>query len=303
MTAMHYRVHHTTDYRYSSPVQLSRQLLRLTPRQTGWQQVHSHAIRVTPKPTEWVELQDFFGNPMVQFALQQPHNALRVAVESRISVLPHAPSGDPKATPPWEQVRDSLTGRLGPDLLEPGQFLFASPHVAITHALARYASHSFTPGRPLLDALLEFTARIFGEFRFDPHATTISTPVEQVLAERRGVCQDFAHLQIACLRSLGLPARYVSGYILTHPPPGQARMIGADASHAWVSVWCPPLGWVDLDPTNNHLVDTQHITVAWGRDFSDVSPMRGVILGGGAHKLDVGVTVEPLAPDDAVTPA
>ncbi len=301
MSTMHYRVHHSTDYRYSSPVQLSRQLLRLSPRQTPWQQVHSHAIRVTPEPNEWIELQDFFGNPMVQFALQQPHSELRVEVESRLCVSPRAPSPASGESPPWEQVRDSLMGSADAGALEASAFLFASPHVAVTQALARYAGHSFTPRRPLLEALLDFTARIFDEFCFDPQATTISTPVEQVLAERRGVCQDFAHLQIACLRSLGLPASYVSGYILTQPPPGQPRLIGADASHAWVSAWCPPLGWVDLDPTNNHLVDTQHVTLAWGRDFSDVSPIRGVILGGGAHDLAVGVTMEPLA-DDTGTP-
>lgn len=294
MTILHYRVHHLTEYRYSSPVQLSRQLLRLTPRNANWQQVHSHTIRVEPEPNEWVELTDFFGNPMVQFALQQAHNTLTVEVESLVTIIPRTHAYVADETQPWEQVRDQLLGTVGGDVLEPSQFLFASPHVALTRALAEYAASCFTPGRPLLAALLELNHRIFTEFKYDPKATTISTPVEQVLAQKRGVCQDFAHLMIACLRSLGLSARYVSGYILTQPPPGKPRLIGADASHAWVSAWCPPLGWVDLDPTNDKLVDTQHITVAWGRDFSDVSPMRGVILGGGAHKLDVGVTVEPL---------
>jgi transglutaminase-like putative cysteine protease len=195
------------------------------------------------------------------------------------------------ATPPWEKVREA-TAR---DVLDPdsqaGEFLFESPHVTTSPAFADYAAESFTTGRPLLEALLHFTARIFHDFRFDKRATTVATPVEEVFRKRRGVCQDFAHFGIACLRSIGLPARYVSGYLETLPPPGRPRLIGADASHAWFAVWCPGFGWIDADPTNNVLPADRHITLAWGRDFSDVSPLRGVVIGGGGHGLGVSVDV------------
>ena len=293
MDALRYRILHETEYKYGNLVQLSRQLLRLTPRESPWQKCLSHEIRVTPEPAEWAALDDFFGNPVIQFALQVPHRELLVEVESRVEVRSHAPLLDPETSVTWDKARDWLMHTVGAAVLDPSQFLFASPHVPVTRELAAYARPSFPPERPLLAAVLDLTKRIHDDFEFDAEATEVSTPVVTVLEDRRGVCQDFAHLQIACLRSLGLAARYVSGYILTHPPEGQERMVGADASHAWVSVYCPDLGWVDLDPTNNLLVDNQHITVAWGRDFSDVSPMRGVILGGSQHELDVRVTVMP----------
>ena len=293
MDAVRYRILHETEYAYGSLVQLSRQLLRLSPRASPWQECLAHEIRVTPEPSEWAALDDFFGNPVIQFALQVPHRELLVQVESRVEVRSHAPQLDPAASVPWEEARDWLLHATGAAVLDPSQYLFASPHVPVTRELAAYARPSFPAERPLLAALLDLTKRIHDDFEFDAEATEVSTPVSTVLEDRRGVCQDFAHLQIACLRSLGLAARYVSGYILTHPPEGQERMVGADASHAWISVYCPDLGWVDLDPTNNLLVDTQHITVAWGRDFSDVSPMRGVILGGSQHELEVRVTVMP----------
>jgi transglutaminase-like putative cysteine protease len=194
-------------------------------------------------------------------------------------------------------VRDALAYGSRPVLLDASRFQFESPYVRVKHEFASYARPSFTPGRPVLDAVQALMRRIYDEFDFDPEATTVATPVLKVLAEKRGVCQDFAHLMLSCLRSQGLAARYVSGYLLTQPPPGQPRMVGADASHAWVSVFCPELDggrWVDFDPTNNLLPDTQHITLAWGRDFADVSPLRGVILGGDAHELDVAVTVTPV---------
>ena len=181
-----------------------------------------------------------------------------------------------------------------PATLEACRYLYASPHVTCFPELEAYARISYTPGRPQLDATLELTHRIFDEFEFDGKATDISTPLEQVLRGRRGVCQDFAQLMIGCLRSIGLPVRYVSGYILTHPPAGKPRLIGADASHAWVSVFFPGLGWVDFDPTNRCLVQHEHITLGWGRDFRDVTPMRGIVLGGGKQALDVQVTVTPL---------
>ena len=186
-----------------------------------------------------------------------------------------------------------------------------SPFVAVRPAFREYAEPSFLPGRPLLEAVADLNERIYREFKYDPHFTTVATPLDEVLSERRGVCQDFAHLAIACLRSLGLAARYVSGYILTVPPPGRPRLVGADASHAWLSVFVPGLGWADFDPTNDLLPDLQHVTLAWGRDFSDISPLRGVILGGGEQKIDVRVTVEPIdapaskspPPDASLQPA
>jgi transglutaminase-like putative cysteine protease len=197
-------------------------------------------------------------------------------------------------TLPWESVRDMMVKEKSPATLEACRYLYASPHVTCFPDLEAYARISFTPARPQLDATLELTHRIFDEFEFDGKATDISTPLEQVLRGRRGVCQDFAQLMIGCLRSIGLPARYVSGYLLTHPPEGKPRLIGADASHAWVSVFFPALGWVDFDPTNHCLVQHEHITLGWGRDFSDVTPMRGIVLGGGKQALDVQVTVTPL---------
>jgi transglutaminase-like putative cysteine protease len=222
--------------------------------------------------------------------LAAPHASLTVHADSQIEVLPRPA---PAAAEPWEQARDRLRPGGGEALLEPMQFLFESPHVECFRDLATYAEPSFAAGRDLLAAALDLTRRIHADFKFDPTATSVSTPLREVLAKRRGVCQDFAHFMAGCLRTLGIPARYVSGYILTSPPPGKPRLIGADASHAWVSVWCGPAGWVDLDPTNDMLVGEQHITLAWGRDFSDVTPMRGVILGGGEQELEVRVTVTP----------
>ena len=227
-----------------------------------------------------------------------------VRAESSIEVRPHLPSGGVAgslaaalaSSPPWEEVRDSLAYGATPVLIEPNCFLFESPYVRVKHEFSAYAGPCFTPQRPLLEAVQALMSLIYTEFEFDPEATTVATPVLQILEEKRGVCQDFAHLMLSCLRSLGLAARYVSGYLLTQPPPGKPRLVGADASHAWISVYCPSLVggiWVDFDPTNNLLPDTQHITLAWGRDFGDVSPLRGVILGGDEHELDVAVTVTP----------
>jgi transglutaminase-like putative cysteine protease len=193
-------------------------------------------------------------------------------------------------------VRDGLAGGEPQEWLEICQFAVDSPHVKARAELAEFAQGSFTPGRPWLEALLDLTRRIFEEFVYDPAATNVSTPLDTVLAMRRGVCQDFAHLQIGCLRSLGLPARYVSGYLQTTPPPGKPRLVGADASHAWLSAWCGAHGWVDVDPTNNVQPSLGHVTVAWGRDYSDVCPIKGVFIGGGDHRMEVSVDVEPIHP-------
>ncbi|HTQ77747.1 MAG TPA: transglutaminase family protein [Burkholderiales bacterium] len=288
---MRFQVRHETAYRYEAPVVLSQQLLHLSPRPLPWQERNSHAIEVDPRPAESVERLDYFGNPVTQIALAVPHQSLAVRARTEVTV---APRPRPPAASPWEGLSERLRAGGGAALLEPEQFVFESPRVEIFRDVAAYGAKSFTRGRGVLEAALDLTRRIHAEFKFDPRATSVSTPLREVLQKRRGVCQDFAHLMIGCLRALGLAARYVSGYILTTPPPGRPRLIGADASHAWVSLWCGDAGWVDLDPTNDCLVDDEHITLAWGRDFSDVTPMRGVILGGGEQELEVRVTVTPL---------
>lgn len=291
-----YHVIHETRYDYESPVSISRQLLHLTPRDCAWQTCLGHAILIDPLPALDAIRLDSFGNPVRQFAIESPHNSLLVRAESRIEVRPHLPDEPFGASPAWERVRDALAYGALPIHLDACVYLFESPFVRVKREFAAYAARSFPPGRPLLEGVRALMAQIHREFRFDPEATTVATPVLQVLAEKRGVCQDFAHLMLSCLRSLGLPARYVSGYLLTRPPPGKPRMTGADASHAWISVYCPEGdggAWVDFDPTNNLLPDTEHIILAWGRDFGDVSPLRGVILGGDTHTPEVAVTVAP----------
>lgn len=287
----HYRIVHQTRYTYQSLVTLSQQYLHMSPRSFCYQDVLSHEVRIEPEPAEYADSADYFGNSTRYITITAPHQELLVHAEFTVAVRPRHSAAAISATLPWETVRDELRQFQAGDALEPLHFLYASPHVICSTDLAQYALISFTPGRPHLDAALDLTKRIYDDFEFDGEATDISTPLEQVLTDRRGVCQDFAQLMIGCLRSLGLPARYVSGYLLTHPPAGQPRLIGADASHAWVSVFCPELGWVDFDPTNGCLVQYEHITLGWGRDFSDVTPMRGIVLGGGKHGLQVSVTV------------
>lgn len=309
--AARYHIVHESSYTYETPVSLSRQLLHLTPRECAWQRRLAHDIKVSPEADAERARHDCFGNPVRELTIEFPHESLVVRAQSTIDVLPHLPAGAEaklqlagespsylSASPPWEAVRDALAYGSRPVLLDANCFQFESPYVRVKGEFANYAKPCFTPGRPILEAVQALMSRIYSEFKFDPEATTVATPVLKVLTEKRGVCQDFAHLMLSCLRSQGIAARYVSGYLLTRPPPGQPRMVGADASHAWVSVFCPELEggrWVDFDPTNNLLPDTQHITLAWGRDFADVSPLRGVILGGDAHELKVGVTVTPVA--------
>lgn len=295
-----YRIVHDTEYHYAAPVSLSRQLLHLTPREIAWQRTLSHRLEIVPGFTRRLERRDVFGNPVTLLAIESPHETLHVRAETIVDVFGRVPPED-DGTPAWEDVRERLTYHAGvppePSQLSAARYRFESQYGRVKHDFATYAADCFPPRTPLLEGVRALTAKIHAEFAFDPEATTVATPVTQVFEARRGVCQDFAHLMVSCLRSLGLAARYVSGYILTTPPPGQERLIGADASHAWVSVWCPHQGedlWIDADPTNNVLPDRQHVTLAWGRDFTDVSPLRGVILGGGAHELTVSVTMSPL---------
>ncbi|HEY3822958.1 MAG TPA: transglutaminase family protein [Bryobacteraceae bacterium] len=290
---MIYRVRHLTIYNYEDPVSVSHHILRLTPHNSPRQTCRQSSITITPKPPACTPHKDYFGNTATAFTLIEPHDRLVVEATSELEV--NAPSlPDFSASPAWEKVRDSLPHDRTGEALNAFQFVFDSNRIAIRPELAAYARDSFSPDRPLLEAALDLTRRINQDFRFDNKATEVSTPVETFFEKRRGVCQDFAHLQIGCMRSLGLPARYVSGYLRTVPASGQPRLVGADASHAWCAVWSPGAGWVDFDPTNNCVPSDGHITVAQGRDYSDVSPIYGVLLGGARHTLDTGVDVIPV---------
>ncbi|MDX1946093.1 MAG: transglutaminase family protein [Pirellulaceae bacterium] len=290
---MKYKVTHTTIYNYTEQVPICHNEVHLTPRDHRRQTCLSHRLRLRPEPAKVETRVDYFGNYTGSFSIQEGHDRLSVTAHSHVEVTgPDIP--DPKATPPWEEIRDRFALGQPPWWIEARQFVYESPYVPIQTPLAEYAAPSFPAGRPWLAALLDLTRRIHSEFKFDPAATTVNTPIATVLKHRRGVCQDFAHLQIGCLRALGLPARYVSGYLLTNPPPGQPRLVGADASHAWVSAFCPELGWIDFDPTNNQIPTTKHITLAWGRDYSDVCPIKGVLVGGGQHRMRVAVEVVPV---------
>jgi transglutaminase-like putative cysteine protease len=236
---------------------------------------------------------DYFGNLLSLFTVQEPHRELVVEARSEVIMEDNAASW-PQQSLPWEEAVTSLPKDHSPDGLGAYQFRFESPRIRLRPEFAAYALQSFTRGRPLREGLIDLTARIHKDFRFDSRVTNVRTPTEEVFRKRRGVCQDFAHFQIACLRSLNLSARYVSGYLRTYSPPGQPRLVGADASHAWVSAYCPGTGWLDLDPTNNLIPSNGHVTLAWGRDYGDVSPLHGLILGGGVHALTVTVDMEML---------
>ena len=293
-----YVVVHETRYAYEQPVGLSRQIVRLTPRATAWQICRQHALHVTPEPRILAIMEDAFGNPSTSLCIETDHDVLTVRAESWVDVTARAYPDDATTTP-WEEVRERLAyvagQRLAPADLDATRFLFESTRVRNKRELALWASSCFPSGAPLLGCVRALMNRIHEELTFDPEATTVSTPVMEVFQRRRGVCQDFAHLMLSCLRSMGLASRYVSGYLLTRPPPGKKRLVGADASHAWVSVYLPGHGWVDVDPTNDVFPSLEHVTLGWGRDYSDVIPLRGVLLGGGEHELGIEVTVAPAA--------
>jgi transglutaminase-like putative cysteine protease len=290
---MIYRVQHTTTYTYTDTVSVSHNELRLKPRNIPGQTCRAYELLVQPHPAMLSEYTDFFGNQVVFLAVQEPHRSLSVTAKSTVDMVPRQ-QPDPMTTPAWETVRDQLRHHSSAACLTAYQYTFDSPHIAVWPALRRFASASFPPGRPLLEAVYDLTRRIYTDFTYNPTATSVSTPLHEVLRNRHGVCQDFAHMQIGCLRALGLAARYVSGYLVTQPTPGQVRLAGADASHAWVSVYCPGHGWIDADPTNNVLPTDRHITVAYGRDYSDVTPIKGVFFGGGEHRMHVVVNVVPV---------
>lgn len=290
---MNYRVRHRTVYEYSEPVTVSHHAARVKPRGTQAQQRREWRLDIAPEPALRKMRTDYFGNRVCFFSVQELHERLEILAESVVRIEPGLPP-DPAHSPRWDDVADALRKPVSADTLEAQQFAFGSPHVRLSRELADFAVPSFPAKRPLLDAVLDLNRRIFEEFTFDARATTVATPLENVLRERRGVCQDFTHLGLGCLRSLGLAARYVSGYLRTHRPAGEVELVGADASHAWLSVFCPGFGWVEFDPTNNLIPGFEHITVAYGRDFADVSPVSGVITGGGEHTVSVAVQVEPI---------
>jgi transglutaminase-like putative cysteine protease len=290
---MLYRIVHKTRYKYFHPVSVGNHVACLTPRSFANHQCSRHEIRLTPTPATRTERLDYFGNLLTYFCIQEPHDKLLVEARSYVTIAADAPRL-PANPPAWEEVARGLRDDYSTAGLEAYQYVFESPRIRKNDEFAAYARQSFTAGRPFPEALLDLTARIHREFQFDAKATDVRTPAEEVLRKRRGVCQDFAHLQIACLRSLHLAARYVSGYLRTYPAPGRARLVGADASHAWVSAYCPNWGWIDVDPTNDVVPSDGHVTLAWGRDYGDVSPLRGLILGGRDHILKVGVDMKPL---------
>jgi len=291
---MKYRVIHKTSYGYSQAVPLCHNEACLLPRNTEIQTCLHGQLWITPMPTRLEERTDFFGNRSHYFALHVPHKNLTVTAISDIEISHSGIIPLPANSPPWEQVRAEVQHDNSPAGLEARGFCLSSPYVEATPEMLEYAQASFTPNRPVLDAVRDLTRRIFTDFTYDPNFTTIVTPLAEVLAHKRGVCQDCAHLQIACLRALGLPARYVSGYLETQPPPDKPKLRGADASHAWLAAYVPGEGWTDFDPTNNQIPTLQHITTAWGRDYGDVTPLKGIIFGGGEHTLAVSVDVERL---------
>lgn len=291
---MIYKIVHRTTSHYRHPVSVGKHVACLRPRSLPWQRLNSSVLDIKPAPASVTERIDYFGNLQHFFTVQEPHRELVVEARSEVSI-DATRGGPPQCAVPWEDVVQSLPSDRSAAGLSAYQFTFESPRIRLRPEFAEYALQSFAPHTALVDGLLDLMERIHKDFRFDRKVTNVRTTVDEVFAKRRGVCQDFAHFQIACLRSLRLPARYVSGYLRTHPPPGQPRLIGADASHAWVSVYCPGSGWIDLDPTNNVVPSTGHVTLAWGRDYGDVSPLYGVIQGGGNHVLNVAVDIEEIA--------
>jgi transglutaminase-like putative cysteine protease len=294
---MNYRITHRTIYEYQEPVTVSHHAARVKPRPTAAQGRTDFSLQVAPEPAAKTMRTDYFGNRVCFFSIQQIHKRLEIIAMSSVSLSP-IPVPNAMDSPVWSNVRAIFRDPVSPEVVEPYQFCFNSPLIQVTPELADYASKSFDEQTPLLQGVKDLNQRIYSDFKYDKIATTVATPLSEVLASRRGVCQDFAHIGIACLRSLGLPARYVSGYLRTHAAPGKARLAGADASHAWFSAFCPGIGWVDFDPTNNLIPATEHITVAYGRDFSDVSPVTGILVGGGSHQVTVGVEVEEV-PDES----
>jgi transglutaminase-like putative cysteine protease len=290
---MKYRVIHTTKYLGDEPASVAHNEARLRPRSLPWQVCHVHDLQISPVPSTRSHRTDYFGNTVCEFSFNQGYAELEISAVSDVSVSSRTPAAD-QTSPPWDTVAERLRALVSEADLAAFEFAFDSPRVQTFSGVADYARPSFEAGRPILNALADLMARLHRDLTYDPKATTVTTPVEEVFELRRGVCQDFAHLGIAAVRSMGLSARYVSGYLQTRPPPGKPRLVGSDASHAWLSVYCGPTGWVDLDPTNNLFPEMEHITLGWGRDYGDVPPIRGVFIGGGRNRHTVTVDVSPI---------
>jgi transglutaminase-like putative cysteine protease len=296
-----YRVTHTTMYEYAESVPVCQNQMHLAPRSTPAQACRNHRLVIRPRPTARRTRLDYFGNSTEFVSVDKAHKELRVTAVSEVDV--HALELAKQPSAPWEAIRERLQSDRSPIWLDAYQFCFESPLVrgrdaALRKSLLEYAQPSFFAGRSILESAHDLTSRIHADFRYDSTTTSLYTPLEQVLQQRSGVCQDLAHIEIGCLRAMGLAARYVSGYLLTRPPPGKQKLIGADASHAWIAVFAGEVGWVDFDPTNDVSPGDEHITLAWGRDYSDVCPIEGVYVGGGASILSVQVDVQPLSGQD-----
>jgi transglutaminase-like putative cysteine protease len=287
---MIFTVSHQTSYRYGTPVTQSQHVVHLAPRNLPRQTVSRHSLLIEPAPASRFDRLDYFGNPTSILIIEEQHSELVVLSRSTVAIEA-PPAITLAATLPWEHVAAAAVLPDGSRDLSVVQFVNASRHTRLSPELHAFAAPSFPAGRPALEGVFDLTKRIFAEFKFDPSATDVSTPISHVLKSKRGVCQDFAHLALASLRTLGLPARYVSGYLLTRPPPGKAKLQGSDASHAWFAVWTPEYGWVDFDPTNGLMPREEHIVVGYGRDYDDVSPVSGVLLGGTDQTLTIAVDV------------
>ena len=290
---MLYSINHTTKYTYESQVSLSQNRAALKPRSSIMQRCIEHELIIEPSPNELKSLTDSYGNHIHYFSIHSPMSELIVQSHSKVECYDRL-IPETSMTPAWDTVNSSLKMYYTEEDFLANQFEYASSFVPIDNSFREYAMPCFPAGRPILEAVIDLTDHIFRDFEYDPLSTDIATPVAEVMKNRKGVCQDFAHLAIACLRSLGLPARYVSGYLRTIPPPGQERLQGADASHAWLSVYIPEAGWIDIDPTNNVLVSSDHITIGWGRDYDEVSPVKGTVFGGGQQTITVSVDVIPI---------
>lgn len=286
---------HETRYLYSTRVDVAQHLAYLRPADNSRQRVDEYSIHIGPEASHFKSAIDHFGNVRHKFALYTPHQELSVISESVVDIFPRIRALEVAQSTPWQMLRERLRYQAGHTFTPESEFIFPSPFIYTDADIGHYARQSFKESTPYLAGAIDLMRRIFEDFSYESESTDINTPVTEAFKNRKGVCQDFAHIMICGLRMLGLPARYVSGYLLTAPPAGQPRLQGADASHAWVSVWCPVHGWVDLDPTNNLITNMDHVVVAVGRDYGDVPPLKGVIRGGGEHKLDVAVTVAPLS--------
>jgi len=293
---MLFSVEHTTRYKYHEQVSLCHNIAALTPRNTPYQKCRSISINISPSPDVLEEHVDFFGNHLFYFVVEQEHETLSVTVKSEVEKTSRMPRPSPDFAQSWESVKD-LLDRSTEEFIEEKQFMNPTEITAANTVIREYALKSFPAGKPLFEAIVDLIQRIYADFKFTPGFTTISTPLAVVMKERKGVCQDFAHLAISCIHCLGLPARYVSGYLETLAPAGKEKLVGVDASHAWIAAFIPEVGWVDFDPTNNQLANDQYITIGWGRDYFDIIPLKGIIMSSNTHELSVSVDVKRIDQD------